>query len=62
MEIHIKGRDLREGRAKSAVLTPADMAEALSGRVGEMAEFIQRALEDLPPQVAAEVISRAASC
>ena len=27
-----------------------DMAEALSGSVGEMAEFIQRALEDLPPR------------
>jgi len=55
VEIHIKGRDLREGRAKSAVLGPQDMAEALTGCVGDMAEFIQRALEDLPPQAAQEV-------
>jgi rod shape-determining protein MreB len=55
VEIHIKGRDLREGRLKSAVLTPTDMAEALAHPVGEMAEFIQRAIEDLPAHVAANV-------
>src|SRR6476661_1394094 len=30
VEIHIKGRDIREGRFKSVVLGPRDMAEALS--------------------------------
>jgi len=55
VEIHIKGRDLREGRSKSAVLGPQDMAEALAGCIENMAEFIQRALEDLPPQAAQEV-------
>ena len=34
------------------------MAEALSGPVGEMAEFIQRALEDLPPKIADDVMGR----
>jgi rod shape-determining protein MreB len=58
VEIHIKGRDLRQGRVKTVVLGPQDMAEALSGVVGEMAEFIRRALEDLPPRVAAEVCQR----
>ena len=58
VEIHIKGRDLREGRTKEVVLTPADLAEALTLPVTEMAEFICRALEDLPPQVAADVIGR----
>jgi rod shape-determining protein MreB len=55
VEIHIKGRDLREGRSKSAVLGPQDMAEALAGCIGDMAEFIQRALEDLPPEAAQQV-------
>jgi rod shape-determining protein MreB len=55
VEIHIKGRDLREGRLKSAVLTQTDMAEALAHPVDEMAEFIQRAIEDLPAHVAADV-------
>ncbi|MBX9591662.1 MAG: rod shape-determining protein [Hyphomonadaceae bacterium] len=58
VEIHIKGRDLHLGRTKEVVLTPADLAEALARPVVEMAEFICRALEDLPPQVAAEVIAR----
>ena len=58
IEIHIKGRDLRQGRMKSAVLGPGHMADALAGPVSEMAEFIQRALEDLPPDIAAEVVRR----
>jgi rod shape-determining protein MreB len=55
VEIHIKGRDLRQGRPKSAVLTPVHMAEALAHPVAQMAEFIRRALEDLPPGIAAGV-------
>jgi rod shape-determining protein MreB len=58
VEIHIKGRDIREGRFKSVVLGPMDMAEALSGPVAEMAEFIQRALEDLAPEVVEPVARR----
>jgi rod shape-determining protein MreB and related proteins len=58
IEIHIKGRDIKEGRLKTVVLGPAEMADALAGTVGEMAEFIQRALEDLPPQIADEVAAR----
>jgi rod shape-determining protein MreB len=58
VEIHIRGRELRQGRMKSAVLGPQHMAEALAGAVGEIAEFVQRALEDLPPDVASEVARR----
>jgi rod shape-determining protein MreB len=55
VEVHIKGRDLREGRIKSAVLTDVDMAEALSRPVAEIADFIERVIEDLPPPIATEV-------
>jgi rod shape-determining protein MreB and related proteins len=55
VEVHIKGRDLREGRIKSAVLTEVDMAEALSRPVAEIADFIERTIEDLPAPIAAEV-------
>jgi rod shape-determining protein MreB len=58
VEIHIKGRDLRHGKMKEAVLTPVDMAEALAGPVAEMAEFICRALEDLPPAVSSSITER----
>jgi rod shape-determining protein MreB len=54
-EIHIRGRDLRQGRPKSIVLGPHDIAEALEGPIEEMAEFIQRTLEDLPPEVSTDI-------
>jgi rod shape-determining protein MreB len=40
---------------KSLVLSQVELAEALSSPVTEMAEFIQRAIEDLPADIAAEV-------
>jgi len=58
VEIHIKGRDLREGRLKSVVLGPKDMAEALGGAIAELAEFILRAIEDLPTAMEREVANR----
>jgi len=57
-EIHIRGRDLRQGRPKSIVLGPADIAGALTNPIEEIAEFIQRALEDLPPEVASDICER----
>ncbi|MGD9785810.1 MAG: rod shape-determining protein [Hyphomicrobiaceae bacterium] len=57
-EIHIRGRDLRHGKPKSIVLGPTDIAEALDDPVEEMAEFIQRAIEDLPPEVSTDVCER----
>lgn len=57
-EIHIRGRDLREGRAKTAILGPHDVAEALQDSIEELAEFIQRALEELPPELATDIVNR----
>jgi len=57
VEIHIKGRDVREGHLKSVVLGAPDLAEALAGPVQELAEFIERALEELPPAIAEEVLA-----
>lgn len=57
-EIHIRGRDLRQGRPKSIVLGPHDIAEALEGPIEEMADFIQRVLEDLPPEVSTDICER----
>lgn len=54
-EIHIRGREVRTGRPKSIVLDPGDIAYALQGPIEEMADFFQRVLEDLPPEVAADI-------
>lgn len=39
-EIHIRGRDLRQGRPKSIVLGPGDIAGALAHPIEEIAEFV----------------------
>jgi rod shape-determining protein MreB and related proteins len=57
-EIHIRGRDLRQGRPKSAILGPHDIADALSAPIDELSEFIQRALEELPPEVSTDICER----
>ena len=57
-EIHIRGRDLREGKAKTVVLGSQDVSEALEHPVEEIAEFIQRAIEDLPPEVSTDICER----
>lgn len=57
-EVHIRGRDLRTGWAKSAVMTPNDVAEALGEPVDDIADFTQRALEELPPDVLSDIMRR----
>jgi rod shape-determining protein MreB and related proteins len=57
-EIHIRGRDTRQGRPKSAILRPENVAEALADPIQSMAEFILRALEELPPDVATDISER----
>jgi rod shape-determining protein MreB and related proteins len=57
-EIFIRGRDLRQGKPKTVVLGPHDIAEALEGPIEEIAEFIQRAIEDLPPEISTDICER----
>ena len=52
---HIRGRDLRMARLKSIVLGSEDIAEALDQPIEEIGEFIERALEDLPPEVSTDI-------
>ncbi len=57
-EIHIRGRDVRQGRPKSALLLPQHIAEALEEPIGAIAEFVERALEDVPPEVSSDICDR----
>ena len=57
-DIHIRGRDLRRGRLKSVVLGPPHVAEALDAPINEITEFAQRALEDVPAEIAADIYER----
>lgn len=55
VQVHLRGRDLQLGTAKSAVLTPGDIADALAEPVEAMADFVERALEDLPPDILSDI-------
>ena len=55
IEIRIRGRDLRDAHMKTAVLGRSDIAAALANPVRELAEFVQRAFEDLPGDIAREI-------
>lgn len=60
-EIRIRGREITHGKPVSVVLTPSDIASALEGPVTDIAEFIQRAIEELPAEVRADVLERGLS-
>lgn len=60
-EIRIRGRDLRQGKPKSVVLGPHDIAGALDAPIEEIAEFIGRCIQDLPPDVASDIRARGIS-
>lgn len=57
-EIVIRGREMKEGKAKTVVLGPHDIAEALEGTVEQVAEFIQHTIEDLPPEISTDICER----
>lgn len=60
-EIRIRGRELKQGKPKAVVLAPSDIAEALEGPISEIGEFIQRAIEELPAAIRADVLERGIS-
>jgi rod shape-determining protein MreB len=57
-EVHIRGRDLKDGRWKSVVLGPEHIAAALEEPISAIGEFLQRTLEELPPELSAGVLKR----
>lgn len=60
-EIRIRGRDVYCGRPKAIVLRPDDVAGALQGPVNEIAEFVQRAVEEQSVEVRADISQRGIS-
>ncbi len=57
-EIHIMGRDVKLGRPKTIVLAPSDIAHALEEPLERLAEFMQRSLEELPPELSTDICER----
>ena len=58
VDVFIRGRDTRRGVPTEIILKPTDIAEALADPIETISEAIQRTLEQLPPEVVADVIDR----
>jgi rod shape-determining protein MreB len=55
VSVRIRGRDLKHGQPKTVMLGPHNVAEALEDSIDEIAQFIQRALEELPPPILGKI-------
>jgi rod shape-determining protein MreB len=57
-EMEIKGRNLMDGLPKNAVITAAEVREALEDPLSQIIEAIRSTLEKTPPELAADIIDR----
>ena len=56
--LYVKGRDLITGLPKELSLTQRQIAEALAEPVSQIIDTIKRALEQTPPELAADIVER----
>ena len=55
-EVDIKGRDLMDGIPKTITINSTDVAHALADSVGAIVDIVKQALEQCPPELAADII------
>ena len=58
IEMEVKGRDLVAGIPKTLKLTSEEIREALSEPISQITEAIKQALENTPPELAADIVDR----
>lgn len=58
LEARIKGRDLITGLPREAIITDADIREALSPSIEALINATREVLESTPPEILADIISR----
>ena len=56
--MHVKGRDLITGLPKEINISQRQIAEALAEPVAQIIDTIKRALEQTPPELAADIVER----
>jgi len=57
-KIQVRGRDLVNGVPKEITITQAQVAEALSDAVRQIVEGVKVALEQTPPELAADIVEK----
>ncbi|MEE9270892.1 MAG: rod shape-determining protein, partial [Candidatus Krumholzibacteria bacterium] len=58
VSMEVKGRDLVAGIPKTLKLTSEEIREALSEPIGQIVEALKQALEETPPELAADIVDR----
>jgi rod shape-determining protein MreB len=58
LEMEVKGRDLVAGIPKTLKLNSAEIREALSEPISQIVEALKQALEQTPPELAADIVDR----
>ena len=56
--MEIKGRDLVAGIPKNLKLTSEEIREAISEPISQIVEALKNALEQTPPELAADIVDR----
>jgi rod shape-determining protein MreB len=54
----VKGRDLRDGVPKEVVVSQRQIAESLAEPVAQIVEAVRVALENTPPELAADIVDK----
>jgi rod shape-determining protein MreB len=58
MEMEVKGRDLVAGIPKTLKLNSEEIRDALSEPISQIVEALKQALEETPPELAADIVDR----
>ncbi len=58
LEMEVKGRDLVAGIPKNIKLTSEEIREAISEPISQIVESLKSALEQTPPELAADIVDR----
>jgi rod shape-determining protein MreB len=58
LEMEVKGRDLVAGIPKNLKLTSEEIREAISEPIAQIVEALKSALEQTPPELAADIVDR----
>ena len=56
--LQIKGRDIASGIPRSITIDSNEVCEAISGPVRVIVETVKQALEEIPPELSADLIER----
>ena len=58
LSMEVKGRDLMNGVPKELIITERQIAESLAEPVGQIVEAVKVALEQTPPELAADIVDK----